>query len=90
MKSRMSGAAHVTGEVVDFKELTTESGKKLAHLQIENADGRTWVLVPPKVYRRAEGLLESSFSTRTPVTIEGAVQQAQSQARFVAERINEL
>lgn len=61
MKSRMSGVAHVTGEVVDFKELTTESGKKLAHLQIENADGRTWVLVPAKVYRRAEGLIERGF-----------------------------
>ena len=82
--------AFVNGEIVDMKMLTTERGKHLAHIQVENADGRTSVLIPEKIFRKTESQLKSSFSARTPILIEGTMERSKAQNTLIAERVAKI
>lgn len=86
MKTKLATAR---GRITDWKTLTTEKGKTLAHLQIQDTESRlSWILVPASSFKKWESRLEEAFRLGTDIEVDGKREDLGTQVRLLAEQIS--
>jgi len=78
------------GIVVEFKEITTKKGSRMAFLQVEDLEGRLEVVVFPKPYAELTEIIGLAKDAPEPMLITGELDMKDGEVKILATKIEKL